>query len=579
LASLLDELAKRSMRDEAIDIDAECGKHPEFGHELLELWSTILFANAVARDSSQSHGQAAGGQTGWQATGSEFRDAREGSDGLSGSSSQTGEHESAFELPHRFGDYELIEELGRGGMGVVYRARQLSLGRDVSIKMLLRGQFATDADHARFRAEAEAAGRLDHPNIVPVYDVGAHQGHPFFSMKLIEGETLARRLNRQPLSSREAARLMATVARAIEVAHQRGVLHRDLKPSNILIDHSGTPHITDFGLAKNVADASSLTRSGAVLGTPAYMAPEQAAGNRGAVGVASDVYSLGSIMYHILAGRPPFVADSPLDVVLQVLEQDPPLPRNFNSKVDRDLEMIVLRCLQKPPDLRYSTAADLANDLEAYLADEPLAVRSGRLSQVVSRMFRETHHATILENWGLLWMWHSLALIVVCFMTNGLHLYGVASRLPYVLLWTAGLGTWAAVFWALRRRMGPVTFIERQIAHLWAASMVSIGLLFPVEYVLGLPVLTLSPVLGLISGTVFLAKAGVLSGAFYFSAVSLYASAIVMAQWPKFAHVIFGIASAACFFLHGLKYHRQNTRRRAVLASPVLGSEHSGRSS
>jgi serine/threonine-protein kinase len=301
------------------------------------------------------------------------------------------------------------------------------------------------------------------------------------------------------------------------------------------------------------------------------MAPEQAAGNRGAMSAASDVYSLGSILYHILAGRPPFVANSPLEVVLQVLEQDPPLPRTFNARADRDLEMIALRCLQKPPDLRYATADDLAKDLEAYLADEPLAARSGRLSQVVSRMFRETHHATILENWGLLWMWHSLALVTVCGLTNGLSLWGVRGRLPYFLLWTAGLGTWAAVFWALRRRMGPVTFIERQIAHLWASSMVSIGLLFPVEYLLELPVLTLSPVLGLISGTVFLAKAGVLSGAFYVSAVALYVCGLFMALWPAYSHFIFGMVSASCFFFHGWKYHRQRTRRHAEQRSADSG--------
>ncbi len=222
-----------------------------------------------------------------------------------------------------------------------------------------------------------------------------------------------------------------------------------------MIDDQGQPHVMDFGLAKQVADTVSLTRTGSVLGTPAYMAPEQAAGNRGEVGITSDVYSLGSILYHMLTGRPPFQASSPMEVVLQVLEQDPPLPRMIFPKVDRDLEMIALRCLQKPPDLRYDSSAALASDLEAYLKDEPISARSGQFSQIVVRLFRETHHANILENWGVLWMWHSLALLVICFLTNAMHWAGDETRVHYFLLWTAGLGAWAAVFWCCGDAWGP----------------------------------------------------------------------------------------------------------------------------
>jgi serine/threonine-protein kinase len=531
LALLLADLADRAQRGEHVDLEATCAANPDLADELRELWGAVVVAEAAA----------------------------------SASVDQTlaPRHDSSLSLlvlPCRFGDYELLEELGRGGMGVVYRAQQISLRREVAVKMILRGQLASEADRERFHSEAEAAARLDHPGIVPVYEVGDVEGRPYFSMKYIDGQTLADRLVDGPLGNREAARIVREVARAIHFAHERGVLHRDLKPSNILLDRSGLAHVTDFGLAKQITDAASLTRTGAVLGTPAYMAPEQAAGARGEVGPASDVYSLGVILYHMLTGRPPFQAASPVDTVLMVLEQDPVPPRLLNPKADRDLEMIALRCLQKPTDLRYPTAAALADDLDAYLHDERISARSGQFMQVVSWWLRETHHAAVLENWGLLWMWHSLALLVVCSLTNSLYLFGGAlaeSRWPYFLLWTAGLGAWAAVFWALRRRMGPVTFVERQIAHLWASSMIGIAMLFPLEWWLKLDVLKLSPMLGIINGMVFVAKAGILSGAFYIQAGCLFLTAALMAALPDYAHFIFGVVSAACFFFPGLKYYRQ----------------------
>lgn len=531
LARILAVLSDRVAHGEDIDIEHEATSYGPLGDELKELWGAVMLANAVGSHLSQHN---------------------------------VGEGISApvisLELPFSFGDYELLEEVGRGGMGVVYRAKQESLDREVAVKMLLRGQFASAADQARFQAEAEAAARIHHPHIVPVYEVGVFEGKNFFSMKYVAGRTLADRLKSGPLTPRDAAELMSKVAKAIDYAHQQGVLHRDLKPSNILIDDQGEPHVMDFGLAKQVSDPENLTKTGAVLGTPAYMSPEQAAGNRGGVGVASDVYSLGTILFHALTGKPPFEASTPMQVVLQVLEQDPPLARSINEKADRDLEIITTRCLQKPPDLRYASAADLATDLDAFLNDEPLSAHSGKFSQIVGRMFRETHHANVLENWGLLWMWHSLVLIVVCFLTNSMYLAGDRNRLHYFVLWTAVLGAWAAVFWALRQRIGAVTFVERQIAHIWAASMVSIAMLFPVERILELPVLTLSPVIALSSGMVFLIKAGILSGAFYIQSVALFATALVMARWPEYAHFIFGIVAAACFFFPGWKYYRQRQR-------------------
>ncbi len=538
LAVLVSTLTDRVQRGEAVDLEAECRKSPEFAGDLRELWGVIVVARAAGSNLAL----------------------------LALTQPRTTDLPSdSFQLPARFGDYELRQELGRGGMGVVYRASQASLSREVAVKMILRGQLATQMDRDRFEAEAQAAAKLDHPGIVPVYEVGEIDSRAYFSMKYVRGTTLGQRLIAGPLPPREAARILAAVSRAIHFAHMRGVLHRDLKPSNILLDENGEPHVTDFGLAKQLTDGQSVTKSGMMLGTPAYMAPEQAAGVRGQVGPRSDVYSLGVILYHMLTGRPPFQAASPAEMVLLVLEQDPVPPRMLNPKADRDLEMICLRCLQKPSDLRYASAAALADDLEAYLNDESISARSGRFGQMLAGMMRETHHAAVLENWGLLWMWHSLALLIACVATNRLDLSGDKNRWHYFLLWTAGLGSWAAVFWALRRRMGPVTFVERQIAHLWAGSMICIALLFPLEAWLNLEPLTLSPVLGLVTGMVFLAKAGILSGEFYLWAAMLFLTAIPMALYPRYAHYIFGVVSACCFFFPGLKYYRQ--RLRTILAA------------
>lgn len=547
LAAALEELLEASRGGKMPDIDRVVRAHPELEQEIRELWATMM----IAEDFASFHGEL---------------------DALTQpGSGPGGESSSQSPLPREFADFTLLEEIGRGGMGVVYRARQKSLDRIVALKMVLRGDVASAVDLARFRAEAEAAAKVLHPHIVPVYEVGEHDGRPYFSMKLIEGTTLAKRIAEGPLPSRLAAELMIPVCRAIADAHRRGVLHRDLKPSNILIDREGRTFVTDFGLAKRISTADdegslsgSLTHSGAILGTPGYMAPEQAAGRRGEVSAATDVYSLGAVLYALLTGRPPFQGPSPLDTVLLVLEQDPVPPRVLNPRADADLEMIALKCLQKPVDLRYASADALADDLQAYLANEPISARSSHFSQIITRAFRETHHAAILENWGLLWMWHSLVVFLLCVITNLMHAGGVDHRWPYVALWGIGVGAWAAIFWELRRRSGPITFVERQIAHVWAGSTIASTLLFELEWQLGLPVLTLSSVLPLIAGSVFLTKAGILSGKFYIQAVALYATSFAMAvlhrnpQWD-FGLTLFGLVMGLCFALPGWKYWKQRT--------------------
>jgi len=274
-----------------------------------------------------------------------------------------------------FGDYEIIRELARGGMGVVFQARQMSLNRPVALKMILAGQLADDTEVKRFYTEAEAAGNLDHPGIVPIFEVGQHEGQHFFSMGFVEGQSLSQLMADGPLPTRRAAELIRRVSEAIEYAHRRGVIHRDLKPANILLDRDGNPRVTDFGLAKRVQGDSGLTGSGQIMGTPSYMPPEQAGGKRGEVGPAADVYSLGATLYALVTGRPPFQAATAMDTVIQVLSDEPVPPRRLNAAVDRDLETICLKCLAKEPGKRYARAADLAADLGRFLAGQPILAR------------------------------------------------------------------------------------------------------------------------------------------------------------------------------------------------------------
>jgi serine/threonine-protein kinase len=274
-----------------------------------------------------------------------------------------------------FGRYELLEEIGRGGMGIVYKAHQKDLDRVVAIKVILAGQLASPEVVHRFLTESRAAARLQHPNIVRVHEAGEIHGQHYFAMEYVAGTSLAALAQRGPLDPAEAARLVCTVARAVEHLHSQGLVHRDLKPSNILLDEQGRPFVTDFGLAKLLDAQGERTQSGVIAGTPSYMPPEQAAGRVAEIGPRSDVYSLGAILYELLAGRPPFRAESPLDTLVQVIESEPTLLRDVNPRVPRELELVCQRCLEKSPDARYASAAALADDLERFLKGDAVEAR------------------------------------------------------------------------------------------------------------------------------------------------------------------------------------------------------------
>ena len=315
-----------------------------------------------------------------------------------------------------FGDYEIVRELARGGMGVVFLARQTSLNRPVALKMILAGQLADETDVRRFQTEAEAAANLDHPGIVPIFEVGQHDGQHYFSMGFIDGQSLSQRLADGPLPVREAARLMQRVSEAIEYAHQHGVIHRDLKPANILLDRSDNPRVTDFGLAKQIQDDSGLTGSGQMMGTPCYMPPEQAGGkSRTGIGPHTDIYALGATLYCLITGRPPFQAATVMDTLMQVLSAEPVAPRQLNASIPPDLETICLKCLEKVASKRYASASDLADDLGRYLDGQPIRARPvTRFERIVKWSRRKPAIAglmgliavvTALGIGGVLWQW------------------------------------------------------------------------------------------------------------------------------------------------------------------------------
>jgi serine/threonine-protein kinase len=458
-----------------------------------------------------------------------------------------------------FPGYEILGVLGKGGMGIVYKARHLALNRIVALKCILHAEHAGSEERHRFRAEAEAVARLQDPHIVQIYEVGQHNGLPFFSLEYCEGGNLAKKLASTPLPVREAARLVQILAQAMHSAHQRHIVHRDLKPANVLLTANGTLKITDFGLAKKL-DTAGHTQTGTVIGTPNYMAPEQAAGSK-ELTPAVDVYGLGAILYELLTGRPPFQAETPLDTLLQVVESPPAPPRLLNPKVDRDLETICLKCLEKVPQRRYASAEALGADLERYLAGEPIAARSVNLMGRIALALERSQYDIQFRAYGN--MLFGFAAIV--FLTDLVVSWIILTHQPWPLLHLTQIARvvlMALLFWRCRSAtLLPANAAERLMWSIWIGYLgtcVVLGLSYRLT-VGGLVVELESrvyPSLAAVTGMAFIVLGSSYWGWCYAFGLAFYALALVMTVDLRWAPIEFGTLWAAVLITIGLRLHR-----------------------
>jgi serine/threonine-protein kinase len=442
--------------------------------------------------------------------------------------------------------YEVLGKLGEGGMGVVYKARQIALNRIEVIKMIRAGEFASAKELVRFKFEAEAAANLSHPNIVSVYNVGEAAGRPFLSMRWIDGASLA---DQVPPGSRQAAQLVATIARAVHHAHQRGILHRDLKPANILLDTAGEPFVTDFGVARRIGADAGPTQAGGPVGTPQYMAPEQARGDPHLT-VGADVYALGGILYYCLTGQAPFSGKSFVDVLNQVIMSPPPAPRTINASADPELEAVCLKCLEKDPADRYHTAAKLADDLERYLRGEGVSARAPGLFDWLRQLWRAQPQPSY--SWeALVWLG---AILLVTFSV----MFGVVradGRLFWV--WALFVFCWISVgvtlWWHMARRFRRLPPAERHsmmIAVGYAISSVALTFaVVPLDFSTSArECLVAFPALLVLEGLSFFVVGSTHWSRFFLVGLGMMALAPVAAVWPEASPLIYAISSAACLW-------------------------------
>jgi len=455
-----------------------------------------------------------------------------------------------------FGAYEILEELGRGGMGIVYKARHLKLQRLIALKMIVTGQHGGAERATRFQAEARAVARLQHPNIVQIYEIGEHEGVPYFSMEYADGVCLAARLKRSPPSDMEAARLVELLARTVHYAHGRGIVHRDLKPANILLTSDGIPKIADFGLAKFLHEDVGATTDGTLLGTPSYMAPEQAAGKVREIGPATDVYSLGAILYEMLTGRPPFRGEN-IRTTLRSVEEDPPeSPRLFNPRVDPALESICLKCLEKNQADRYRTAEALAEDLAAFQHGESLRHASTGSTRIwLNAVLRESRYTEVMTLWSRVWMGMAVVYFLVCFAKSFLLWSDVRDHRPYFAVWGFGMATTVLLMAWYRLRNGPrLSGIEKQLGQIWSSFWVGVFLTAWMYQRSGGPIENLLPILITEAAVAFMAMAAILGGSFYLMAAACLATAILEAFWPEVGPIISAVIGSPALFWLGWKY-------------------------
>ena len=452
--------------------------------------------------------------------------------------------------------YELLRELGRGGMGVVYLARQLRPERAVALKVVLHGGHAAPGDLARFRAEGEIIAGLRHANVVPVYEVGTHAGLPFFSLEYCPGGSLDRKLAGRPLAPADSAGLVRAVARGAEAAHRAGVVHRDLKPANVLLAEDGTPKLADFGLARRVED-SGFTRTGVLLGTPSYMAPEQAAGGAKSAGPAVDVYALGAILYECLTGRPPFLAATPMDTVAQVLEADPAPPRLLNPAVPRSLEAVCLKCLQKSPESRYPTAEELALDLGRFLDGEPVLARSDLSSRVLGAWGAESRHTQTLALFGRVWVWQAAVAFLLGVAFNALSWAGHDGPAEVGAVLAVGLAGFVTPgFYYLMRKGRVRTPVERQMDQIFVMFLVAVAVTTVASWGAGAGARGLLPALAAEGALAVGCTAVVLRGSLYPLAGLCALTAPVLAWAPSVGPLAFGAAFAAGLLIPARRYCR-----------------------